>query len=494
MRLSTRYPQAFWLVLAVLAATGWARAQDDPNRYADAMEGYSLVVPAEASRGMIQADDRRRGLLGKWQIAGQNKQTGASNVMVTITTRRVVFERREDDLKDWLNQGILTDVLSSADGMEVTSSRMVAIDGHPALQLAGTWNMVRLAEAEPGQDEPEMAFREAWIRVKTGTESVEVPGTAEEKPRTVDVPFTNFFIMRLTMPIGADIDRQWAKLVGSLRLTDPTEAIKDFEQSITNAQNVVSRVHSRKTLADALPQEPQWYLVRRNGRTIGWEMTQGGPENREEGMDWGLRTYTFSKPPKGAPSMESRGRYVGRDFEAERWTIRQQIGSGQASRLMVERGLRQEGRVFVEAHAGNDVRMYTAALEPFVQTVYLSKLSMRLLPRFIATDLPKMQSYTFAEYVTETDEFLMRTFTVAGRVRLKTTDETMVAYKILEKPNFNELPQTLYVDTTGRVLRVDMAGGVTKIAVSRQRVLQDFGSALKIIKAVRKAEERSGAF
>ncbi|MBS3820327.1 MAG: hypothetical protein KGY81_01025 [Phycisphaerae bacterium] len=505
MNFSTRYSRysrcLMVTVLAVLACGTASNAQDRPRRFSDPLEGYSLMVPSGANRRTITRKQREQGTVAQWAITKTDPQAQSPEITLALTVKRVVFARTRDSMKAWL-EADMSRAIAAEKGMRITGSQVIAIDGQPAVQISGTGRVSGAADPQNGEARPDLVFREAWVRTRVKTAAGnDGPGGPSGA--------TAFLVVRLATLPRLNIEALWRQVIGSLKLTDPAEALATFKAGADRAKNIVGRIRDRQTLADVLPGSPQWFLIHRNGKAIGWLMMQGGPEQKQDGMDWGLRTYALSHLPKEPAQIKSRGAYTDKQFDTERWTTRVQIGSGAESTLMTEKGLRlpektqrvtAEGRrvtadisrVFVETRTGMDARSYTEALTPFSQSIYLPRIASLLLPKFV--DLTEPAMYVFAEYTSTTDEFVMRCFEVVGPVTMRIGGRRIRAIKAIDRPNFNEEPRTLYLDAKGNVLRAERAGGYVRQAVPAERVLQTFPKAPGIIKAIRRAERRTGTF
>lgn len=462
-----------WILVATLALLTAGAWGQDTRGYEDPLAGYTLNVPREALRLSITREQRRAGRLAQWIIV--DKDTGL--IEWSLSVDNAMLPGVQSNLEAWLDAEI-GQQLRSEPGFKMSRSKATRISGYPALEISGTQKQLAPA-AEPAAPQPELAVREAWI--ETGTQAE----TFGEPKRTRML--TTFLTIRLVGLDEKTIDRQWAQVVSGLRVTDPDTALDAIRKATDNAATVVADLRDRKTLSDLLPDESHWFLLRKDTKPIGWVVVKTGPETRTDQMDWGLRRFSMTREEGNPTRFESRGNFTERNLDVERWYVRTELILGEAqSRILVEQGLRQDQQVFAETIGAGSRQSRTEALSPFVRSIYLPRVAYGALPKLL--DLSKPASYCFAEYSSETDEFTRRNIEVVGPVLIKQDGRDVRVTKIVDTPNFNEKPRTLYVDAKGNVVRQVFQGGYVLEAVTRAEVQREYPQTNAIIKELMKLE------
>jgi hypothetical protein len=464
-----------WCVLLLAGTLTCTASAEESKQYEDAMEGYSLRIPAGAQRLDITREQRRNGRIAQWVIG--DEQTGQTQWALSVD--RLSFPAVHADMEAWLTAEIGQWLRTEAP-VEVASSQTQRISGYPALVLRGTIKSVAPAD-ENEEKAPALQARQAWVQIRTRS----LPHPELEPPAKLQI--TDFLVFRLTALPDGNVDRSWARLLENITITDPTQALEEMNQAVENAVNIIAEIRLRETLADVLPDEPEYFIIRQGRDAVGWMAQKGGPERRVDQMDWGLRTYGMTQLPNQPARVESRHSFIDRHFDFERWSIRIEITDGKGhGQVMIEKGLRQDQQVFAEAQVDDQFRSHTETLTPFLQSVYLPRLCAGVLPRLLDLDTPA--SYVFAEYSSTTDEFTQRSIQVAGPARIMLNGQTVEAIKIIDQPNFNDDTQVLYVDKEGRVLKVEIDGGYTRERTDRQSLLREFPDAGNVIRQLRKVE------
>ncbi len=464
-----------WSVLMVSGLLVCAAFGAEPKLYEDALEGYSLRIPAEARRLDITREQRRDGRIAQWIIS--DAETGQTEWALSVD--RLSFQAVHADMEAWLSEEIGLWLKTEAP-VEITHSQTQRISGHPALILSGTVKPVAVPEEEATQA-PRLQVRQAWVDVGTRT----FPHPELEPPATMTV--TDFLVFRLTAIPERNMNQSWARFLQNVKITDSTQALEEMNQAVENAAKVITKIRQRETLADVLPDEPKWFIIRQGRDAIGWMVQKGGPERRVNQMDWGLRTYGLTQLPKQSARVESRHSFTDRYFDFERWRVRIEITDGKGhGQVMVEEGLRQDQQVFAEARVDDHLRSRTETLTPFLQSIYLPRICTGILPKFL--DLETPANYVFAEYSSTTDEFTRRSIQVTRSSQIVLNGQSIEAVKIIDQPNFNDDPRVWYVDKEGDVLKVEIEGGYTHERAGHQNVLREFPEADNIIRQLRKAE------
>ena len=421
---------AFFLVCALSDLAFGAGEREDlelARRYTDTVHGFSLRPPLGAERKREFSASR----LVTW--LKRDDKTGA--IVWTLSVQRAAETKEQIDIIPYSKA--LEEKLRKEDNYRIESRRLAPVGGARAIHFRGETGGIRFWQ------------RQVWI-LRTGGE---------------------FLIVSISGPINIKtrLDAICQKVLDTLKLTDPTEAREARRKNLLVGQDFLAALTDARYSA-AISETPQWFLLRFNGRAVGFQCIEEAAVRREDANGYEIKTWVMIELPQKQTRLLKRRMFVTGDQHLERSARRLQIGSDKDAKVIDEDVLKQNELIITNILMADGKLRTRKKRVP--EKIYLSQATGMLLPRLI--DLSKPYSCAFAVYNTERNDFDMRTFTVIGPERIMWNNRKVSAIHAEDQLAVGSEPAQLWLDTTGKLLRMQTEDGLIMVRSTASAVFRRF--------------------
>ena len=435
----------------LLSACACGAAARDTGRielaapYRDRVEGFVLRPPVGTERIREPSTSR----LVTW--AKRDRKTGA--VAWTFSVIRVIHPKRKvTDLAAYGKE--IAEKLKTEDKFQVESVRLEKVGGKRAFQIRGLTGAV--ARRWQRQVWVQPSAHRFLVFVMTG-----LPGRKDRLDRICDAVLRT---VKVRDPIADRLARKKALKRGEAFLRGLTE----------------------KRLAAAVAGGPQWYLMRITDKPIGFMLVQSRPAARAGVKGFEVKTWAMVRPPGDKVRLMKRALFTTAGRLLTEWKEHVQAGSGKSAVVVTERGMMTNGtKIVCDVSYGGKV---ITREKPVPPGIYLPRATAMLLPRLV--DLSKPATLGFATYTTKVNDFDYREFTVVGPQRVTINGRKVDAIRATDQVADDALPTTIWLDKTGRVLRMENRGtgpGAFVMQPARKdAVLRQFPKAEMIVRSLGK--------
>ncbi|MBT3279106.1 MAG: hypothetical protein HN909_02195 [Phycisphaerales bacterium] len=474
-------------LLVILLACSAALAGDDS--YTNDFHGIQFSIPKGATRSAH---------IGKGQLANWVKlEEGADGSKLTwsLSLHQNFNEKENVSLTQLGLQ--LAERVRRLPGGKVTDKSIATLGEHKVLLLEGvtkpgqhtlldeSGNVISQTSASNVKT---MHFRQAWI---------------ELKPKS-----GMFLTIKLDAVEGQSIQTLWDTVWKSILKKDPSAFHAQLKVQTKNASTFLESLQT-KTIHAALPEGPQWILLSKNGKPIGWRCLHAktcirGYNKQMYALDSGrkgtkgtrFRTWSYMCPPDKEQTQASVSRslsFLADSSDVEHWQSITQNGLEKkktdvptASIVNSLEGLRQNNMIVSILSQGGRPKTYEHPVDIAIRAFYLPRTLDPILPKLL--DRTKGRSYTFACYNVNNEAFAMRTLTIVGPEMISLSTGRTHAIKITDQPDMGAPRNTLWVDpATGTLLRAT-SGTMEILACDQRAILAKFPDALAVIKTLNDAE------
>lgn len=272
-------------------------------------------------------------------------------------------------------------------------------------------------------------------------------------------------------------------VLGTVQLFDPTAEREAGRQNLQRGEEFLKALGEKQILA-AVHAQPQWFLLKLKDQPVGFLYQTESPVRRDGADGVEVRMRIKTQMPGDDVRFARRELFCTPNRSLELWKEDLVIGTGERAVRMVEDGIRQEEMIVCNTVRCNQERTHKKKLGEDIAGVYLPRAEATLLPRLV--DLNKKQSYAFAYYNSEPNDFDMRTFAVAGPERIALGGSEVQAFRTTDQLADDVEPAVMWVDSGGMLLRVESSDGLVMEAASKPQVLEKFPSAEDDVKAMEK--------
>ena len=424
------------------------------RRYTDPVNGFSLRPPLDAER----VRQTSPALLVSWRKRDPDRNA----VLWTLSVLRAVEKRPMGDLGTYSKA--LADKLRGEQNYKVDSVALPKVAGLPGISFKGVTGGVGRFYQE-----------QVWVLSHKGKVDPQAKPGDEAEP-------TEFLVLVINGP--ADMEKELSavlsKVVGTLEVTDPRTARAEREAKLCRGQEFLASLTDEK-LAAAAKGDAQWYLMRFEGKDVGFMRVAAAKARREGASGYELKNWVVLQLPKSERRLLKRVMFTTLDRNVERWAEQLKIGDGPAAETFGEDGIKQAEMIVCNISQGGRVR---ANKKPAPSAIYLPRAMGGLLPRLI--DLGKAESYAFATYTSSANSFDMRTFTVVGPDRVEIDGKDTEAIRVTDRVAEDTEPATLWLDAKGDLLLMESPDGLTMRRSSRSEVRRLFVDADQLVNAMGK--------
>lgn len=440
-----------WVFVVAATAGGQSAepAGGEQGMYRARLEGFALRPPAGAQK----TEQRIPGVLAEW--TRQDPKT--AQTLWTLRVYRTTFRNHEANIRDYAQA--VKERLSLRPGATIDAMDFGDVAGCPAMYLAGrVAGQVRTDATGMESKLPPTHFRQAWFLRGPGEFLV------LDFVRTEDSPDR--------------LETTWKGLISSVELFDAEEFLREQREHIRRG-GVFLKALRPEAVQKILPRKPRWFLVRQDGKLIGWLCRQGRSARRDKVAGYEICSWAMYQPPSQPPRLLRQQEFTDPKMSMDIWNGRVQLGSGEQAALLAEDGLRQGRVILTTFHDGRRQVNETKTMPEAVIGMYLPRLVGALLPSLL--DRTKPAAYTFAEYDRRVNDFQMRTVAVVGPDRVEQKGKLVPAVKITDQPTADAEPVTFWVDAAGRVLQSRSPDGWVSSSASEEEVLSVYPNARSII-------------
>lgn len=426
------------------AATAPANANE---RYTDRMHGFSLRPPPGTER-IRQSSPRR--LVG-W--IKREPKTGA--IRCTLEILQTKHKPSKLPLSQYA-QAVARE-LARTNNFKVDSTRLAVVAGKPAIHFRGLWKGAF-----------KLWRRQTWVKIESGKYLVlDIAGPVTDKDK---------------------LDAILTTVVGSLRLFDPAEAIAETRRNLKRGSAVLKGLSTEKLRA-ILVDQPGYYTIKLNGKTIGFiEVSESIAQHSKTS---GLRIVRRGalNVPKQPRSLTWERSFATADRKTAFWKRVAVEGRGNAAVGEIQEGIIKGNMVLVETlRPGQRPRNWKRQLPESIRSAYLPKAFDALLMRLL--DRSKPTSYAFAMYNADRNDFSLKTVRIVGPETIRMGLQKIKATRLTIQANQQSGLANIWVDKNGLMLRAQMSHGLTMERTDRKSVFAGFAAELKELDKLAKIKSK----
>jgi len=442
-RRKTRRTAEALLAAALCTVVSTAQAAEElklGKPYKDAVNGFALRPPADAAMERPPSSTR----LVTW--AQRDRKTGA--IRWTFSVLRVPQPKKVTDLRKFAAE--LTTNLKEKDKFQVESVRFAPVGRKQTIHIR--------AETPP-------PFRR-WVRqvwVQVGPEEFLV------------------FVISGQPTEKQQLDSYCDTILRTVELLDPEAERASREAALKRGAQFLKSLTEKK-FAAAVQSEPYWCLMRLKDKNIGFMLVTECAGSRAGLKGFEVKSWAMVQPPADKVRLMKRVLFTTPDRLLEQWKEHVQVGDGKEAEVISEQGMMTNGRQIVcDMNQGGKTLTHRKQVP---QGVYLPRATAMLLPRLV--DLKTPATYGFATYATKNNSYDYRTFTIVGPQRTRIGGKEVEAIRVVDKIAEDAQPTTLWLDRTGRLLRMEGSGEFIMEPADKKDVLRRFPKAEGIIRAMGK--------
>ncbi len=445
------------LIFSVVACGTLADSADLAGRYTDELGGFSIRPP----KGGYQSKVDDKSCLVRWICNKPDTEEPLWSLSVHIS-------KTEKTLSNIRQAGTYLAAELQKTSAKIDSQTYLTISGQPAVNFSG--KLVGHSQVGVGGTKtklPDTSFRQAWIMLSPGSFMV-------IKWDSVSLP-------------SVFLDETWANILAGFQLFDPRELLAKKSENAKRAYDLLWNQLTDEKLGLAMPEGPQWFLIKQKGKRVGWMRTEARRVKRKMGTGFEIRTWSLYEIPGSDVRLVRKVMFSDPKLSMEFWNSRKQVGSGDKSQLFIEEGLRQQDLIISTTYENEVKDQQQKTLPEKVKAVLLPKAVGMLLPRLL--DLNIYGAYTFAEYDSTKNDFQMRTVEIIGPGEVEIDGRILKAIKATDQPAVNTEPITLWLDQKGNILRSDHPGGIQIQTATEKQVLGFYPKAEVIIREINQASK-----
>ncbi len=443
MKLTIRQIWICAFAVCLACKVGLAQEIELTRRYIAPLDGFSLKPPANTDR----IKDISQSSIIRWEK--RDAATGAIAWTLSVHNQSTPADLTTEAYGEALSKKF------KASGFEIESQKIQSLAGADAIHITGqTTGMITRWK------------KQVWIR-------------SEDK---------RFLILVIAGPTGmADqLEPIFDAVVGTMELIDRAQTVKDRQDSIDRGGKLLTDLTGEK-LVGLLHTKPQWFLFSMDGETVGFmkivEAETKLPQANAASID-GVTITQWLKIQIGnhETRMLRREAFSSADRKYERWSESIIIGQDQSSVVIGEEGLRQANLIVCTRKAPGREKTNQKSMPPKIDVIYLPHAMGYLLPRL--ADLSQPGVYGFGAYSSEANDFDLRTFTVKGQEKIDFDGRFVTAIALTDQKTADQEPADVWVDTSGLILKMDTADGLSMQRASLRDVKLQFRDAEPLIRAM----------
>ena len=297
-----------------------------------------------------------------------------------------------------------------------------------------------------------------------------------------------FLILVIAGPTGmADqLEPIFDNVLESIELIDRDQAVKDRQASIAAGGKLLAGLTGEKLISIIHPR-PQWFLFSMAGETVGFmkvvEVKTKLPQTHAASIDGvGVTQWLKIQLAGDKPRMLRREAFTSADRKFERWSESIIIDQKLSTTVIGEEGLKKASLLVCSRKAPGREKTNKKSMPPEIEVVYLPHAMGHLLPRLV--DRSEANVYGFGAYSSEVNDFDLRTFTVIGPQKIDIGGRSVNATALTDQKTADQEPAQVWVDTSGLILKMDTADGLSMQRASLGDVRQHYRSVEALVKAM----------
>ncbi len=449
-------------MLVILACVRGVGAEVDlaPRPYVDRLNGFSLRPPDKT----LRRRDPSASLLVRWE----NRDKSNNAIVWTFSVSRFI-ENREDIAVDQYARALSTR-LEESEGFTTENVRTSSRHGRNTIIIEGL-------TAKPLR---QFQYQE-WI-------------VAEHN---------RMLLFEITGPASMrdELKRIMQACMETLVLSDPLAELASREASINRGVDLLKGVNDRRLMAAAIT-AGQWYTMRLKGRYVGWAVQVERYTRYEDVMGLEVRMGTVLDLPDGRRT-QKQVLFVSSDGNIEYWKDRLILTTDDGSMVVEEDAFRQDDAILFRARQGNKQWEHNKVMPPHrpvqvikeqidrtmpnatasekaravesaqrtVRDFYLSRALSMILPRLM--DLSSIDSYGFAVYNSQINDFELRTFKIVARRLIDVNGARIDAIHLSDSTSGGDsVPSDWWVNDGGQLLRLSTDDGFVLESAREHDILQ----------------------
>ncbi|MFP4107349.1 MAG: hypothetical protein ACLFVU_14860 [Phycisphaerae bacterium] len=438
MRFS-RFRIGLTLLVCGFLASSLTAAELRKIPYSDPLHGFSLRPPEDT--------EQRREFSPTMLVSWVKRDPKTEATVWTLGVQRVVEKNEDIDLKDYARE--LRDKLQQGQSFKVDRLATGTVVRKPAI----------IIEGRKGTG---LVFWQKQVWILT------------EKRRFLILTITGAKDMEKKM------DSVFGSVLGTLKVHDRISALEARKSYIAAGGKLLESLTLKK-LGDSLVTDRQWFVWTFRGKPVGWMAREELTVRRDGKTGVEVRTYTEINMPEAPARAVRQIMWSTADRKRTEWQIRAQVGSGRNARTEVQAGTKLNEMIVCSVVSGDDQKVLKKPQVP--EKIYLPRAMAELLPRLV--DLNKTGKYIFAHYSPEINRFDMRTVAVQGGDRVEVNGQVRSAVRLSDQRAADIDPVLLWVDKEGKLLKMEVGGGVALEAADRANIMKSYSGAMKNLSSMK---------
>lgn len=404
-----------------------------PDYYVDSLHGFALRPPRDTVR--VRETSSRR------LVAWINRDEKTEAVRWTLEVFVTVHEPTSMPAEEYAS--LLADELNKAGQFKVESKWVGSAAGKTTMNFRGLWSgQVKLWRVQ------------TWVQASPLENLVlSISGSPSDKPQ---------------------LETVLKDAVASLKLFDPAQAREARMKSLLNGADALSDLNDVK-LGKILSREPAYFLVRAEGKTMGFLKISETPAMREKVQGVLVVRLGALKPPDEPPRLTREELFATPDRMVERW---HRISTEDQPPVKIfQEGEKTGTRLRVQTGAeGQAPRLDQQELPTALRNAYLPMAFDVLVPRLI--ERKPGRAYGFAIYNSAIRNFEMRTILVVGPELVSVGGREIKAVRLNDQMAIDSPPASVWVDDRGTVLKIVGDNGVTLERTDSKTVVSAYSAEL----------------
>ncbi len=422
------------------AGTTTAPAVKLGPRYTDRLVGISLCPPADTDRSM-QTSARR--LVG-W--TRRDKQTSA--VRWSLEVLRTKHKPTKMLLSEYAKA--VAAELARTGNFKVESTRISVVAGKSAMHFRGIWNAAF-----------KLWRRQTWVRIKPGEHIVlSITGDPAAK---------------------AEMDAVLTAVLDSMRLFDPKVAITEYKQNLARGAAVLEKLSVAK-LKTIIHKQPCYCTIKLKDKIIGFIQLTESITKRSDAQGLNVVSNGVLMLPGAPVQLTWKKLFTTPDRNLERWERVSVRGRGKTALREIQEVIKKDHWILVRLHQ----RSWKQKVPELLIPAYLPEAFSALLPRLL--DRSKAETYAFAVYNPDKNDFDMRTVRVVGAETIHISEKAVKATRLTDQMSAQAPTVNLWVDKKGMILRMRMPNGLTMERTDRRTVTARFAAELAELDKLRRTK------
>ncbi|MCD4698968.1 MAG: hypothetical protein K8R91_00130 [Phycisphaerae bacterium] len=414
-------------------------------RYTDRLVGFSLCPPSDTDR--IRQTSARR-LVGWTRM---DKQTNA--VRWSLEVLRTKHKPTNLLLSEYA-QAVATE-LSNTGNFKVKSTQISVVAGKPAMHFRGTWTAAF-----------ELWRRQTWVRIKPGEHLVlNISGAPAAK---------------------AEMDAIMTTVLDSMRLFDPKIATAEYKQNLARGAAVLKKMSVAKLQAISSKQ-PYYCTIKLKDKIVGFiQLTESiTKRSGEKGLN--VISSGVLILPDTPMQLTQKTLFATPDRNFEQWKRVFVQGMGKTVAREIQEAIKKDNLLLVQVnHPGVRRRSWKCEVPETIRPAYLPEAFSAPLPRLL--DLSKAETYAFAMYNPDKNDFDMRTVRVVGPETIRIGEKSVKATRLTDQMSQQAPTANLWVDEKGIILRMQTPGGLAMERSDRKDIAARFAAELAELDKLSKAK------